>query len=60
MWAADGPFVGEWKLDPSKSKLSDEMKAESVGGNKCAFDFGETIVADRTDQPGNFGPALIA
>jgi len=38
LWAADDPFVGEWKLNPSKSKLSDEMKVESAGGNKCAFD----------------------
>ena len=37
---ANEPFVGEWKLDPSKSKLTDQMKVESVAGNKYAFDFG--------------------
>ena len=53
---ANEPFVGEWKLDPSKSKLTDQMKVESVAGNKYAFDFGggsaETIAPDGTDQPG--------
>jgi hypothetical protein len=54
--AANDPFVGEWKLNPSKSKLIDEMKVESAGGNKYAFDFvggkPETIAVDGTDQPG--------
>ena len=62
LWAANDPFVGEWKLNPSKSKLTDEMKVESVGGNKYAFDFGdgspETIVVDGTDQPGTGGTTL--
>ena len=52
--AADNPFVGDWKLNPSKSKLPNQMKVESVGGNKYAFDFGggpETVVVDGTDQP---------
>jgi hypothetical protein len=57
--AADDPMVGDWKLNPQKSKLTDEMKVTSLGGNKYAFDFGggspETIVVDGTDQPGNFG-----
>jgi len=61
-WAADTAFVGEWKLDTSKSKMIDEMKVASVGGNKYAFDFGggssETIVLDGTDQPGIFGTTL--
>jgi len=57
VWAANEPFVGEWKLNPSKSKLTDQMKVESVAGNKYAFDFGgggsaETIAPDGTDQPG--------
>ncbi|HVH71960.1 MAG TPA: hypothetical protein VNB49_12710, partial [Candidatus Dormibacteraeota bacterium] len=59
LWAADDPFVGEWKLNPSKSKLTDEMTVETAGANKYAFDFGggnpETILADGTDQPGNGG-----
>ena len=39
LWAADAAFVGEWKLNPSKSKLTDQMKVESLGANKYAFDF---------------------
>lgn len=53
-WAASDPFVGDWKLNPSKSTLTDRMKVESVGGDKYTFDFGggpETIVVDGTDQP---------
>jgi hypothetical protein len=60
-WAAESPFIGEWKLDPSKSRLPDEMKIESEGGNKYAFDFGvgaEPIVVDGTDQPGYGGTLL--
>jgi hypothetical protein len=59
--AANDPFVGEWKLNPSKSKLTDVMKVASVAGNKYAFDFGggpETIAADGTDQPAGFGTTL--
>jgi len=61
LWAATDPFVGEWKLNPARSKLTDQMKVESVGANKYVFDFGggsETIVVDGTDQPGNFGSTL--
>ncbi|HKW33599.1 MAG TPA: hypothetical protein VJN92_11385 [Candidatus Acidoferrum sp.] len=62
IWAAEDPFVGEWKLNPSKSRFPDEMKVESAGANKYAFDFGggtaETIVADGTDQPGLAGTTL--
>jgi len=61
LWAANDPFVGEWKLNPSKSKLTDEMKVEAIGANKYAFDFGggaENIVADGTDQPGLDGTTL--
>jgi hypothetical protein len=49
-----------WKLDPSRSKLTDQMKVEGI--TQYDFDFGcgsaETIAADRTDQPGNFGTTL--
>jgi hypothetical protein len=62
LWAVDRSFVGEWKLDTSKSKMIDEMKVASVGANKYAFDFGggssETIVVNGTDQPGIFGTTL--
>lgn len=60
-WGADAPFVGAWKLDPAKSRLSDQMKVESLGGDKYAFDFGagpETVAADGSDQPGYGGTTL--
>ena len=60
-WAAESPFIGEWKLDPSKTRMPDEMKVQSQGGNKYAFDFGagaETIVVDGSDQPGYGGTLL--
>jgi len=60
--AATDPMVGDWKLNPQKSKLVDEMKVASAGGNKYSFDFGgpqaETIVVDGTDQPGMAGTTL--
>ena len=59
--AATDPFVGDWKLNPSKSKLVDSMKVESLGSNKYEFDLGggpERIVADGTDQAGAFGTML--
>lgn len=59
LWAADDPFIGQWKLNPSRSKIVDVMKVGSLGGNKYTFsDDGsgpETIVADGTDQPGISG-----
>src|SRR5690348_8319867 len=60
-WAGNDPFVGAWKLDSAKSRLSDQMKVESKGGNRYAFDFGagaETVAADGTDQPGYGGTTL--
>ena len=59
--AAENPFIGEWRLNPSMSRMPDEMKVESKGGNTYSFDFGggaETIVADGTDQPGYRGTML--
>jgi hypothetical protein len=59
LWAATDPFSGTWKLNPAKSKLTDQMKVEEAGPNKYTFIFtgdnSETIVADGTDQPGLFG-----
>ena len=58
---AVNPFIGEWKLDSSRSRTPDEMKVESKGGNTYVFDFGggpETIVADGTDQKGLSGTLL--
>lgn len=59
--AANNPFIGDWKLDPAKSRLSDRMKVESLGGNAYAFDFGggpESIRVDGTAQPGGGGTTL--
>jgi hypothetical protein len=59
LWAATDPFAGKWKLNPAKSKLTDQMKVEAAGLNKYTFIFSgdnsETIVADGIDQPGLFG-----
>jgi hypothetical protein len=60
-WAAENPFIGDWKLNSSKSRMPDEMKVESKGGNTYSFNFAgaaETIVADGTDQPGVRGTTL--
>jgi hypothetical protein len=60
-WAADSSFIGDWKLDPSRSHLPDEMKVDGRGGNTYAFDFGggaETIRVDGTGQPGQGGTLL--
>lgn len=60
-WAAESPFLGQWKLDSSKTRMPDEMKVQNQGANKYAFDFGgavETIVVDGSDQPGCCGTQL--
>jgi hypothetical protein len=55
LWAVDDPFVGKWKVNPSQSKLYDEMKVEAAGANRYTLTFGpgqvDTIVADGSDQP---------
>jgi hypothetical protein len=62
VWAANDPFVGKWKVNPSKSKLNDEMRVEAVGANKYTFTFGpgqvDTVVADGSDQPALQGTTL--
>jgi len=62
LWAANNPFVGDWKLDPSRSKLTDVMKVERLSSDKYTFDFvggsPETIVIDGTDQSGMSGTTL--
>jgi len=60
---ADDPFVGDWKLNPSASRLIEEMRVESLAANKYGFDFDgtgsvETIVVDGTDQAGLFGTTV--
>jgi len=53
------PFVGKWKVNPSKSVPTDQMKIDVAGPNTYALNFihgqTETIVADGTDQPGMKG-----
>ena len=59
--AAANPFIGEWKLDPARTRLPDEMKVRSEGGNKYAFEVGggdDAIVVDGSDQPGQGGTLL--
>jgi hypothetical protein len=62
LWAANDPFVGKWKVNPSKSKLNDEMKVEVAGANRYAITFApgfvDTVVADGSDQPGLSGTTL--
>ena len=62
VWAANDPFVGKWKVNPSKSKLNDEMRVEVAGANKYAFTFApgfvDTVVADGSDQPALSGTTL--
>jgi hypothetical protein len=60
--AANDPFVGAWKLNPSKSTIVDVMKMESAGGNKYVFDLGggpEPIAVDGTEQPGAGGTLAV-
>jgi hypothetical protein len=61
-WATNDPSLGKWRLDPSKSRMPDEMKVEAAGPNTYGFDFvggkPEIIVVDGTDQPGQFGTTL--
>ena len=62
LWAANDPFLGKWKVNPSKSKLNDEMKVEVAGANRYAITFApglvDTVVADGSDQPGLRGTTL--
>ena len=61
LWAATDPFLGQWQLDPARSKITDEMKVTQLGQNKYVFDFGggvETVVVVGTDQPGLTGTTL--
>ena len=61
-WTASDPFVGQWRLDVSRSTIVDEMRVEAVGPNTYRFIFeggpAETVLADGTDQPGLPGTTL--
>ena len=54
--AAKDPFVGKWKVNPSKSKPTDQMKVEVAGANRYTITFApgaaDTVVANGSDQPG--------
>jgi hypothetical protein len=60
--AASNLFAGKWKLNPSRSRLTDQMKVEAVGPNKYSLIFSgdnvETVVADGTDQQALSGTTL--
>jgi hypothetical protein len=51
VWAANDPFVGKWRVDPSKSQLMDVMKVERAGGNKYIVDVGLGPEAVEVDGP---------
>jgi hypothetical protein len=57
--AADNPFVGTWKLDPSKSDLTGEtVKFESAGSEKVQYSSGGqsyTFTTDGKQHAGLFG-----
>lgn len=57
--AADNPFIGTWKLDPSKSNFSGEtIKFEPAGSNMIRFSSGGQSYKFTTDgkqYPGLFG-----
>src|SRR5438876_8681380 len=54
--AANDPLVGKWKVNPSKSKPTDQMKVEVAGANRYTITFApgaaDTVVANGSDQPG--------
>src|SRR3954452_4091021 len=60
--AADNPFVGQWKFNPDRSKVSGQTQTiRDLGGNKYEFHLGATTyttVADGTDQPTPFGNTM--
>jgi len=60
--AAD-PFVGKWKLNPSRSTIVDQMSIQAAGNNTYTLTFSgsgetETVAADGTEQPGIYGSTV--
>jgi len=57
--AADNPFVGKWKLDPSKSDFTGQtFKYEDAGGGKVRESGGGesyTFTTDGKEHPGLYG-----
>ena len=62
VWGANDPFAGKWKVNPSKSKLNDEMKVEVAGANRYTLTFApgavDTVAVDGSDQPALSGTTL--
>lgn len=64
LYGADDPFVGKWVLDKKATQLAPIHEGiEDLGGNR--FEIVEsngasvnTVLADGTDQPANFGRTL--
>lgn len=42
--SADDPFVGQWKLNAFKTNFTDQMKVDSAGANRYAFDLNSVYV----------------
>ena len=59
LWAADNPFVGDWKLNPSRSKLTDVMKLESLAPTSTALILGLAALR-RSRSMGRISPAFPA
>jgi hypothetical protein len=58
LWAADNPFLGKWKVNPSKSMLNNEVKVEAAGANKYAIcDYTQGCSAACFDRPGARSPS---
>jgi hypothetical protein len=59
LFAADASFVGKWKLNPDKSKITGVQRSiEDLGGDKFKFTFGddtETIAIDGKEYPAKIG-----
>jgi hypothetical protein len=62
--AADNPFIGQWKLNPSKSDFSGETeKYEDAGGGKIRLTSGAlsfTFTTDGKEHAGMFAGDLVS
>lgn len=60
---ADDPFVGKWKVDPSRSDIAGSVDSvTAVGPNTWKFAFGNfswTVKADGSQQPTPFGTTAM-
>jgi hypothetical protein len=60
--AAADPFLGKWKLDLAKSRLTGQsILIEEVSGNNYMFkedEHSDTILADGLDHPTHFGETM--